>query len=130
MANLFNDDFGSTEPRNLFFDTTHPKDVKSVTLKAGQGILEWGTVVGVITATGLAVPVNSTATDGSELADSILTDSIDTGTGGAAQNTVTTAYSSGSFNRQALKFGGADTAEKHETRLRSLGIFMKDVQEY
>ncbi|WP_217562771.1 head decoration protein [Paenibacillus sp. GbtcB18] len=130
MANLFNDNYGSTTPRNLFFDTTHPTDVKSVTLKAGQGVLEWGTVVGVITASGLAVPVNSTATDGSEQADSILTDSIDTGATGATKNVVATAYSSGSFNRKALKFGGTDTADKHETHLRALGIFMKDVLDY
>ncbi|MGG3504764.1 head decoration protein [Paenibacillus lautus] len=126
MSNLFDGNFGHSSTDNLFYDTTHPTDVKSVVLKAGQGILLRGTVVGIGTADTLAVKVNSTATDGTELADSILTDTVDTGAVGATENVVTTAYSSGSFNRLALIFGGTDTADKHETRLRSLGIFMKD----
>ncbi|EPR10599.1 head decoration protein, partial [Ruminiclostridium papyrosolvens] len=111
-------------------DSKHPVDVKAVTLKAGQGVLARGTVVGIIAASGLAVPVDSTKADGSELADSILTDTIDTGASGATNNVVTTAYSSGSFNRDALVFGGKDTADKHENRLRTLGIYLKDVQAY
>ena len=130
MANLWNENFGSTTPDNLFADSKHPVDVKAVTLKAGQGVLARGTVVGIITADDLAVPVDSTKTDGSELADSILTDTIDTGAAGATENVVTTAYSSGSFNRQTLIFGGTDTADKHEDRLRTLGIYLKDVQAY
>lgn len=130
MANLWNDNIGSTTPDNLFYDTKHPTDIKAVTLKAGQGVLERGTVLGVVSADGLAVPVDSSKTDGSELADSILTDTIDTGAAGAPDNVVTTAYQTGSFNRKALKFGGSDTADKHETRLRMLGIFLKDDQAY
>lgn len=130
MPNLWNDNYASTSPDNLFYDTKHPVDVKAVTLKAGQGILKRGTVVAVITASGLAVAVDSTKTDGSELADAILTDTIDTGSAGASENVVTTAYRSGSFNRDALTFGGTDTAAKHETRLRTLGIYLKEVQAY
>lgn len=130
MTNLWNDNLGSTSPDNLFYDTKHPVDVKAVKLKAGQGVLERGTVLGIVTADSLAVPVDSSKTDGSELADSILTDTIDTGAAGATDNVVTTAYKTGSFNRQALKFGGSDTADKHETRLRMLGIFLKDDQAY
>ncbi|WP_110933819.1 head decoration protein [Paenibacillus bouchesdurhonensis] len=130
MANLWNDNFGSTTPDNLFYDTKHPTDIKAVTLKAGQGVLQRGTVVGIITDDDLAVIVDSTKDDGSQLADSILTDTIDTGGAGATDDIVTTAYSSGSFNRQALIFGGSDTADKHEERLRMLGIFIKDAQAY
>lgn len=130
MANLWNDNFGSTTLDNLFYDTKHPTDIKAVTLKAGQGVLKRGTVVGITTADGLAVVVDSSKTDGSQLADSILTDTIDTGAAGATENVVTTAYNSGSFNRQALIFGGNDTADKHEERLRTLGIFIKDAQAY
>ncbi|GIO39065.1 hypothetical protein J41TS12_39260 [Paenibacillus antibioticophila] len=130
MANLWNDNFGSTTPDNLFYDTKHPVDIKALTLKAGQGVLQRGTVVGILTADGLAVLVDSSKTDGSQLADSILTDTIDTGTTGATENVVTTAYQSGSFNRQALIFGGTDTADDHEERLRMLGIYLKDAQAY
>lgn len=130
MGNLWNDNYASTTPDNLFYDTKHPADVKAVTLKAGQGVLKRGTVVAVVTASKLAVPVDSTKTDGNELADSILTDTVDTGAAGASANVVTTAYRSGSFNRDALIFGGTDTADKHETRLRTLGIYLKEDQAY
>lgn len=48
MTNLYNDNFGSTTPDNLFYDTQHPVDIKGVTLKSGQGILARGTVLGII----------------------------------------------------------------------------------
>lgn len=126
MSNLFDDNFGSTTPDKLFADTLHPVDIKGVTLKAGQGVLERGTVLGIVTADGEAVKVDSANTDGSQDADCILTDTVDT----TAGSVVTTAYKTGSFNRQALIFGGTDTADKHELRLRELGIYIKDVIPY
>lgn len=123
MANdLYTKGFGAVEYDNLIAGTTHPIDVKSVVLKGGQGVLRRGTVLGIITDSGLAIPVDSTKADGSEKADCILADDVDTSAG----DTVATAYISGLFNRKALIFGGSDTADKHETRLRELGIFLKD----
>jgi hypothetical protein len=109
---------------NLFVGDQHTEEiqVKSVNLQGGQGVLKRGTVVGIITASGLAVKVDSSKADGSQLADSILTDDVDT----TAGNTVTTAYASGTFNRNALIFGGTDTADKHEAKLREVGIFMRE----
>lgn len=123
MANLYEKGFDSVERDNLIAGTEIPLMVKSVKLAAGQGVLKRGTVLGIITASGQAVKVDSSKSDGSEKADCILTDTVDT-TG--EEPIVTTAYSSGLFNRKALIFGGSDTAEKHETRLRELGIFLKD----
>ncbi|MGJ0848268.1 head decoration protein [Tissierella praeacuta] len=122
MANFYEKEIGSVNYDNLFAGTNVPVLTKSVTLKSGQGVLKRGTVLGIVTNTGLAVPVDSSNTDGSEKADCILTDNIDTGN----EDIVITAYSSGLFNRNALIFGGTDKAEKHETRLRELGIFLKD----
>lgn len=122
MANFYEKEIGSVNYDNLFAGTNVPVLIKSVTLKSGQGVLKRGTVLGIVTNTGLAVPVDSSNTDGSEKADCILTDNIDTGN----EDIVITAYSSGLFNRNALIFGGTDKAEKHETRLRELGIFLKD----
>lgn len=113
-------------PDNLIAGNDVPLLVKSVTLKAGQGIVKRGTVLGVITDGGLAVPVDSSKTDGSQTAFAILADDVDTGEAGATQNIVAEAYVSGHFNRKALIFGGTDTADKHETRLRELGIFLSD----
>lgn len=113
---------GSFTPDNLVSGIDVPVQVKAVTLKAGQGVLKRGTVLGIITTGGLAVTVNSANTDGSQTADSILLQDVDT----TAENVVTEAYISGQFNRQALIFGGTDTAAKYETKLRELGIFLKD----
>ncbi|MBO8136795.1 MAG: head decoration protein [Desulfotomaculum sp.] len=66
--------------------------------------------------------VNSTNVDGSQVAVCILAEEVDT-TGG---DVTTEAYTSGHFNRQALIFGGDDTAANHETRLRELGIYLSD----
>lgn len=122
MSNLYTKQADSVSYDNLFGAMPGVDvQIKSVTLQAGQGILKRGTVVGIVTATGFALLVDSTHTDGSQTADCILTDDVDT-TGG---NVVTTAYAAGTFNRNALTFGGTDTADKHETRLRELGIFLK-----
>jgi len=116
-----NGDVGEIGYDNLFAGASIPVETKSIRLKSGQGVLLRGTVVGIITASGLAVKVNSTATDGSESADCILTDDVDT-----TAEVVTTGYVSGLFNRKALIFGGTDTADKHERTLRTLGILLKD----
>lgn len=124
--NLFNDNVGSTTPDNLIAGTTHPIDVKGITILTGQGILVRGTVIGIITAGGKGKKVDSASVDGSQAADCILTDTIDT----TAGDVVTSAFISGEFNRDALVFGGADTAANHEATLRQKGIFLKDVQAY
>lgn len=121
--NLINTNAGEVSYNNLINDTSIPVLTKSVKLKANQGVILKGTVLGVISADGLAVPVDSSKADGSERADCILTDDIDTGT---ADPVVTTAYSSGLFNSKALIVGGSDTVETHERELRTLGIFLKD----
>ncbi|MCE4048031.1 head decoration protein [Bacillus sp. Au-Bac7] len=107
---------------NLFAGTSVPVNVKGVRLKSGQGLLVRGTVLAIEAATGLAVKVDSTKTGGVESADCILTDNVDT----TSSDVVSTAYSSGLFNRKALVFGGTDTADKHEKTLRTLGIYLKD----
>lgn len=106
----------------LIYDTKMPITTKGITLSIGQGVLVRGTVLG-ITDAGEAVAVDSTAVDGSQAADCILTDDIDTD---VAEPIVWTAYASGRFNRKVLVFGGTDTAEDHEKTLRELGIYLKD----
>ena len=80
---------------------------------------------------GNAKIVTAANSDGSQYADCILTDSVDTGTGSAVP---AEAYSAGSFNRQALVFGSTDTYAtvvsgnglSHEQMLRGLGIYLSD----
>lgn len=113
---------GNFTPDNLIAGIDVPQLVKAVTLKSAQGVVKRGTVLGIITASGLAVPVDSSKSDGSQTANCILVNDVDT-TGG---DVVTEAYVSGHFNRKALIFGGTDTAAQHETKLRELGIFLSD----
>ena len=82
-------------------------------------------VIPVIAASGKYKAVNSANTDGSENADCILADDVDT-----TESVVAVAYTSGHFNRKALVFGGSDTADTHEARLRELGIFLSDNVSY
>ena len=53
---------------------------KGVTLKAGQGVLTLGTVLGRVTATKKYVAYSNAATDGSEVARGVLRTSVVTGT--------------------------------------------------
>jgi hypothetical protein len=126
MSNLYSKQADSVSYDKLIADLIIDQELKSVTVATGQGVLKRGTVLGIITASGKAVKVNSASADGSQTANCILTDDVDT----TAADVVMTAYASGSFNRLALIFGGTDTAANHETRLRELGIFLKDVIPY
>ena len=75
----------------------------------------------VVTGSGQYKIVNSANVDGSQDADCILADDVDTAT-----IVVAVAYTSGHFNRKALVFGDTDTADMHEAKLRELGIFLSD----
>jgi hypothetical protein len=86
--------------------------------------------VTVLVLTGQVNIVNSANIDGSQYADCILCDTVNTANGVV----VAEAYVSGSFSRQALVFGGTDTyatvvagdSKTHEAHLRLNGIFLSD----
>jgi len=125
MENLTSE-IGTFEYDNLIAGNAVPLLAAEVTLAKNQGVVEKGTVLGVVSATGLAVPVDDTNADGSENPHSILTDDVDTGDGSATDDFITTAYVSGLFNSAALIFGGDDVVADHELALRKLGIFLKE----
>lgn len=116
-------EIGEHTPDNLIAGHEFPIIVKGVTVAKNQGVLVRGTVVAIITATGLAVSVDKSNADGSEVSFGILTDTIDTV---QEEDIVATSYISGLFNGAALKFGGDDTVADHENKLRELGIFIKE----
>mgnify|MGYP000889349961 FL=1 len=78
--------------------------------------------ISVVAGDGQYKVVNSANVDGSQDADCILADDVNTAEG----SVVAVAYTSGHFNRKALIFGGKDTADMHEAKLRELGIFLSD----
>jgi hypothetical protein len=106
---------------NLFAGGVMPVVTDKVTLKAGA-VYERGTVLGIVTADGKAVSVDSTKADGSQKPYAILADTVDA----TAEDRDAVAYLTGEFNGAALKFGGSDTVATHKAALRELGIFVKD----
>jgi Bacteriophage lambda head decoration protein D len=108
---------------NLFAGGVMPVVTDKVTLKAGT-VYERGTVLGIVTADGKAVKVNSANTDGSQNPYAILADTVDATT----EDRPAVAYLTGEFNGAALKFGGTDTVATHKKALREIGIFVKDNQ--
>jgi hypothetical protein len=123
MGKLF-ETIGSMIPDNLIAGNEYPILTKGVILQKSQGLLKRGSVLGIVTETGLAKLVVGTSTDGSQIARYILTDDVDTGTE-ATEDTPATVYETGIFNANALIFGGNDTAEDHEDELRDVGIFLR-----
>ena len=77
MENLVSEKF-VYEPRQIIAGSEVGVVVKEIKIKKDQGILLSGTVLGIITENGISVQVDSTASDGSQIPDSVLTDTIDT----------------------------------------------------
>lgn len=121
MENMVKDK-GSYIPRQIIASTEIGAIPKGVKLKKGQGELLAGTVLGVITSTGLSVPVDSSARDGSENPSTVLTDTVNTD---KAEDPIHTGYVSGVFKADMLVFGGSDTLVNHEVALKKLGIYVK-----
>lgn len=97
-----------------------------VTLLGAQGVLERGSVIGIITASGKGKLCDDASVDGSEVAKYILPEDVDTTDG----DVVAECYKTGVFNRNELIFGGDDTAADHEAELRDVGIHLRDSISY
>lgn len=121
---------------NLIAGEQAPIIPKGVTLAAGQGVMARGTLLGIVTATGLAVMCDSTAVDGSQVPAYILglqqgqlmdptQTTIDTGAPGSILNVPAMAYQSGIFNRAAILTKAGQTADQFEVQLRQLGIYLR-----
>lgn len=122
MAEKLYAEIGSFTPDKLIAGNAVNITFKGVTIVSGQ-TLSRGSVIGIITASDKGKLCDSTAADGSEVAKYVLADDVDASEG----DVVAQCYQSGEFNREALIFGGTDTASDHEDTLRKYGILLKDV---
>jgi len=102
------------------FSGDFPIVTEEVTVESGQN-LERGSVLGIVTATGKAKIVDSTATDGSQDPKSVLADDVDA-TGG---DVVSLHYLTGEFNQNELTVGGTDTVAQHKAAMRALSMFQQ-----
>ena len=75
-----------------------------------------GSCLGIASASGKAVLVNSAATDGSQTLAAVLAHDTETGNG----DVIAVAYLTGSFLASRLLFGGTDTVATHFSRFYDL----------
>lgn len=119
MDNLYQN-AGQFEPDNLLNDITISNVTKSAKIKKASK-LERGTILSV-DAKGYYKKFNAAATgESAEKPDCILADDVDN----PDEDVFAVAYSSGVFNRKALKLDG-ELSQEAEDILREKGIFLKD----
>lgn len=99
---------------------------QDVLLLADQGELVRGSVIGIITVSGKGKITEAGSSDGSEVANLILAETIDT----TGADTVATAYKTGVFNRDLLVFGTGGATTTYEQDLRDVNIHLKDRAPY
>ena len=119
MDNLYQN-AGQFEPDNLLNDNAISNVTKSAKIKKASK-LERGTILSV-DAKGYYKKFNAAATgESAEKPDCILADDVDN----PDEDVFAVAYSSGIFNRKALKLDG-ELNQEAEDILREKGIFLKD----
>ena len=111
---------GEFKPDHLIADTKIAPLALEIKVKKGQGVLLRGSVLGREETTKTCVLVDSTSLDESKDPFCILTDDVDT-----TEEVITTGYFTGVYHKEALIFGGDDTVETHENRLRELNLYLK-----
>jgi hypothetical protein len=117
---------GENDFDNLISGNQMPIIAKGVTLAAAQGVLSRGTLLGVVSATGLAIPCVATAADGSQVPKYILAFDTDTGAAGSVTNIPTATYQSGVFNRSAIILASGQVISSFEDTLRENNIILTD----
>ncbi|HCJ57501.1 MAG TPA: head decoration protein [Clostridiaceae bacterium] len=117
-----NGQIGTFTPDNLIAGENVPLLVKAVTIVTGQGVLNRGSVLGIISASNKGKLAAKASADGSQVAKYILAEDVDA----SSVDVVAQCYESGLFNRKALIFAADNTAADHEDSLRQYGIFLKD----
>lgn len=76
----------------------------------------------VAAGSGYCVAVNSTALDGSNVPFGVLCEDVTLASGAES---LSVAYMMGTFNEDALVFGGSDTKDTHRAAMRNLNMYMK-----
>lgn len=105
---------------SLFAGKVQPVVSGAETITGGAALTR-GTVLGIITASGLCKPVDNSLSDGAQNVYAVLAEDADA-SGGDVEATV---YYTGEFNENALTFGDDDTAADHKVGARNVGIFFK-----
>lgn len=130
---------GEFKPDSLIAGNEFPIMKVGIGLKAGQGVLQRGSLIiksadkagyiaGTTQTTGSGENEKTEAVKGSIFG--ILTDDIDTGTDASADNIPVTCYQTGEFNREAVLVSGEAAVEDYEDDMKRVGIYLRSVQNY
>lgn len=123
------------EYKNLIAGTEVNTMIQGVYLKSGQGVLQYGSVLGMTENDNFGVLVDKTASDSSKMPIGILVETVDTGEKtesgdtGETENILAQMYITGVFNKDALLFAEGTTFEDMELELKRLGIYAKKMYE-
>lgn len=99
-----------------------PGKARKVTIPGGTGIVRRGTVVGKVTASREYLPAKKAATDGSQVPDAIIADTVDA-TG--PDDVETIAYIEGTYNANALILGDGLVLADVDDAFRTKSIFLE-----
>lgn len=122
---LLNNTSYEVKPDNLIVDSKHPVDVKTVKIKANQGIVKRGTVLSFAEPTDEYIVFGTTLAGGqtSSKANCIVADEVDTTS--TSPTVVVTVYVSGHFNKGELITSGVTTLDATSIQeLRAFGVFV------
>lgn len=116
------------EYKNLIASTEVAPMIRRVYLKSGQGVLQYGSVLG-LTKDNFGILVDKIATDGSQIPIGILAETIDTEDTEEAESVLAQMYITGVFNKDALLFAEGTAFDDMELELKKLGIYTKKMYE-
>jgi len=101
----------------VYSEERHPAVILSKSIKAGQGVLERGTIVAV-DSNNLVVPYNPSATDSTAEPVGVLVEGIDTD-----KETVGNVLVHGVVFRERLAIAGGTVSEGDLAKLSKIGIY-------
>lgn len=114
------------EYKNLIASTEVAPMIRGVYLKSGQGVLQYGSVLGLTENDNFGILADKTATDGSQIPIGILAETIDTK---ETEPVLAQMYITGVFNKDALLFAEGTAFDDMELELKKLGIYTKKMYE-
>lgn len=98
-----------------------PRATEAVVLAAGRKY-PVGSVLGMVTATGKCVLVDSSKSDGSEVPFGVLMSAVDA----TDEDDEGVVSLTGQFNQNSLTFGGSDTWETHKRAAQRNCLFFRE----
>ncbi len=114
------------EYKNLIASTEVAPMIRGVYLKSEQGVLQYGSVLGLTENDNFGILADKTATDGSQIPIGILAETIDTK---ETEPVLAQMYITGVFNKDALLFAEGTAFDDMELELKKLGIYTKKMYE-